>query len=47
MLGEAAHAGTLAGGLVICTHSYVSGLSRTSQPAELSRRIARSWRRYA
>ncbi len=47
MLDEAAQAGMLAGGLVICAHSYVSGLSRAGRPAELSRRIARSWRRQA
>jgi hypothetical protein len=44
-LAEAASAGMLAGGLVICAHSYVSGLSRAGRPAELSRRIARFWRR--
>ena len=47
MLDEAAHAGMLVGGLVICAHSHVSGLSRADRPAELSRRIARSWRRPA
>lgn len=45
MLEEAARAGMLAGGLVICTGSYVSGLDRADRSAELSRRIASSWRR--
>lgn len=44
MLGEAAHAGLLAGGIVICADSYVAGLSRAEQPGELRRRIAQSWR---
>lgn len=45
MLEEAAHAGMLAGGLVICTGSYVSGLNRADRLVELSRGIASSWRR--
>jgi hypothetical protein len=47
MLDEAAHDGALAGGLVICARSYVSGLDRADGPTELRRRIARSWRSQA
>jgi len=43
MLGEAAHVGLLAGGIVICADSHVAGLSRAEQPDELRRRIAQSW----
>jgi hypothetical protein len=45
MLDEAAHAGLLAGGIVICTRSHVATLSRTEQPGELGRRIAQYWHR--
>jgi hypothetical protein len=45
MLDEAAHAGLLAGGIVICARSPVASLSRAEQPAELRRRIAWSWHR--
>lgn len=45
LLDEAASAAQLVGGLVICAHSYVSGLSRTQRPDELRRRMAHSWRR--
>jgi len=47
MLDEAAYAGLLVGGIVICAYSYVAGLSRAEQPDELHRRIAYSWRRQA
>jgi hypothetical protein len=47
MLGEAAHVGLLAGGIVICADSPVAGLSRAEQPGELRRRIAQSWHRQA
>jgi hypothetical protein len=44
MLDEAAHAGLLAGGIVVCAPSYVASLSRAERPGELRRRIAQSWR---
>jgi hypothetical protein len=47
LLDEAANAGMLAGGLVICARSYVSGLRRADRSAELNRRIERSWCRQA
>lgn len=43
LLDHAAHAGLLAGGLVVGAGSQVARLGRAAQPAELRRRMARSW----
>jgi len=45
LLDDAAHAGMLAGGLVVRANGDVPGLSRADRLAELNRRIEHSWRR--